>query len=74
MKIKIVANKPRGGQIGVPRLIGRTYNAFGWDKVAGEVSINSPSFGGTIVLNRGEWKQVSVKRASGKGNGQGLTD
>jgi len=63
MRIQIVANNPRDIQSDISRLIGKIYEAVNYEKASGEVSINSPSFGGTIVLNRGEWKRVSKRRA-----------
>lgn len=56
MKIVVVCSKPEEDQADISNLIGRQFEARLGE--SGEAYINAAEFGGQIILNPEEWKEV----------------
>lgn len=55
MKVKVIANQPLDGQSDIQHLIGKEYEVKFYDQEDESVSVIDDSFGGEIVLNKGEY-------------------
>ncbi len=60
MRIRVIANKPRGDQDAIDHLCGQIFDGFDFDKEDKSIAIRARAFGGVIRLNKGEYELATV--------------